>query len=120
MSRKHLRQRGVAFVIRGGNVLLVRDSHRKHYSLPGGGYHEGERSSKAAARELEEETGLKAKTATWLGSFKGTVSEHRAYLFETDGYAQLDHCELSSYMWWDMKSRVPILWTCEGDIEHDT
>jgi len=61
MSRRHLRKRGVAVVIRRGNVLLVRDSHRKHYSLLGGACHKGERSCKAAARELYEETGLRAK-----------------------------------------------------------
>ena len=108
MSRRNLRKRGVAVVIRRGHVLLVRDKHRKHYSLPGGACHKGERSSQAAARELDEETGLKAKKTTWLGSFKGAVSEHRAYLVEADGHVHLNGSELSSYIWWDMKSQVPI------------
>jgi 8-oxo-dGTP diphosphatase len=108
MSRGHLRKRGVAVVIRDGKVLLVRDKHRKHYSLPGGGYHKGERSYDAAARELYEETGLRAKQMTWLGSFKGSVSEHRAYLIQADGHVHLRGRELATYMWWDMKSPVPV------------
>lgn len=108
MTKRHLRKRGVALVIRHGKVLLVRDKGRKHYSLPGGGVRHDERSYQAAARELYEETGLRAKKITWLGSFKGAVSEHKAYLIEADGHIHLRGGELSSYMWWDMKSPVLI------------
>ena len=108
VTNRHLRKRGVAGVIRHGKVLLVRDKGRKHYSLPGGGVRHGERSYQAAARELHEETGLRAKKITWLGLFKGAVSEHKAYLIEADGHVHLRGGELSSYMWWDMKSSIPI------------
>jgi 8-oxo-dGTP diphosphatase len=108
MSKRRLRKRGVAVVIRHDEVLLVMDKGKKHYSLPGGGVRKGERSHQAAARELYEETGLRAKKMTRLGSFKGAVSEHRAYLIEADGHVHLKGGELSSYMWWDMKSPVPI------------
>jgi len=111
---RNLRKRGVAVVIRHGRVLLVKDKGVHHYSLPGGGCHRGERSYQAAARELYEETGLKAKKITWIGSFKGAVSEHRAFLIEAGGHVHLKARgrkgggELRAYTWWDMKSPLPI------------
>lgn len=106
---KHLRRRGVAVVIRHGRVLLVKDKGAHHYSLPGGGVKKYERSAKAAARELYEETGLRAKGATWIGSFKGAVSDHRAYLIEAEGRVHLKRQgELKTYMWWDMKKPIPV------------
>jgi len=104
-----LRKRGTAVVIRHGNVLLVRDKGKHHYSLPGGGCHKGERSYQAAARELYEETGLRAKRIKrYIGSFKGAVSEHKAYEIEAEGHVHLRGGELSAYMWWNMKVPVPV------------
>jgi 8-oxo-dGTP diphosphatase len=109
MSRKNLRKRGDAVVIMHGKVLLVKDKGVHQWSLPGGGVHKGERSYQAAARELYEETGLRAKKITWLGSFKSPVTDHKAYLIEAEGHVHLKNGgELRSYMWWDMKSHVEI------------
>ena len=108
-TKKHLRSRGVAVVIRHGRVLLVKDKGAHNYSLPGGGVKKYERSAKAATRELYEETGLRAKSATWIGSYKGAVSDHRAYLIEAEGYVHLKgHGELKAHIWWDMKKPIPI------------
>jgi len=107
--RRHLRKRGAAVVIRHGKLLLVKDRGRHRYSLPGGGVKKHERSYQAAARELYEETGLRAKKIKWIGSFEGAVSEHKAYLIEADGHVHLKrHGELKAYLWWDMKKPVPI------------
>ena len=107
--KKHLRRRGVAVVIRRGKVLLVKDRGVHHYSLPGGGVKRYECSAKAAARELYEETGLKAKRVTKIGSFRSPVTNHLAYLIEAEGRVHLKrHGELKTYIWWDMKKPIPV------------
>jgi len=109
MSSGQLRKRGVAVVLRQGKVPLVKDRGKNKYSLPGGGVHDNERSYQAAARELYEETTLRAKKLTYIGSFNGAASEHKAFLTEAEGHVHLrQHGELISYLWWDMKSDVPV------------
>jgi 8-oxo-dGTP diphosphatase len=44
----------------GGEILLVRNSYVRYYSLPGGYVHRNETGRAAAIRELLEETGIKA------------------------------------------------------------
>ena len=114
MTERHLRKRGVAVVIRHGKVLLVKDKGKGYYSLPGGGVHTHESSRQAAARELYEETGLRATKLTWLGAFKSPVTEHKAFLIEAEGHVHLKGRgnkgggELGSYMWWDMKNPISL------------
>jgi len=114
MGKRHLRKRGVAVVIRQGRVLLVKDKGKSKFSLPGGGVHEKERSFQAAARELHEETGLKARKVTYIGSFNGAVSYHKAFLVVAEGDVHLKSHhekgggELTSYIWWDMQSPLPV------------
>lgn len=107
------RRRGTVLLLgRDGKVLLVMDKGHHKWSLPGGGVESGERSSQAAARELYEETGLKAQKVTWLGSFKSPVTEHKAFLIEAEGHVHLKSKgnkgggELGSYMWWNMEDKI--------------
>jgi ADP-ribose pyrophosphatase YjhB (NUDIX family) len=114
MDERKLRERAAAVVIRKGKVLLVKDKSLEKYSLPGGGLQEGETLSEATARELFEETGLRARKMHFIGSFRGAVSHHKAFLVEATGHPHLKNKdevgggELSSYVWWDMKSRLPV------------
>ncbi len=51
--------RGALVALRvGPDLLLVRQSYRRGWSLPGGGVHAGEAPEAAARRELREELGL--------------------------------------------------------------
>ena len=45
-----------------GEILLVKNSYRAHYTLPGGYVRRGESASEAGARELREEVGLVVPT----------------------------------------------------------
>ncbi|MCD6391489.1 MAG: NUDIX hydrolase [Dehalococcoidia bacterium] len=85
----HLRRRATAVVIREDKVLLVRDQGKHHFSLPGGGVHHGELSLSAAARELYEETGLRATKVVRIFNYRGKVNEHRVFLVEADGHVHL-------------------------------
>lgn len=55
------RHRGALACVRvGGAVLLIRQSYRRAWTLPGGGVRPGEPPEAAARRELMEELGLPA------------------------------------------------------------
>lgn len=104
------RVRATAVVVRGGEVLLVRDRGRRRFSLPGGGVRKGEPSISAAARELYEELGMKATSMERLREcdFTGTANKHRVCLItEFEGYPHLKGHELDKFIWWDMKYPLP-------------
>ena len=105
-----MRQRGTAVVIRHGKVLLVRDKGHSRYSLPGGGIKKGEPTISAATRELYEELGLSAVKAERLRhcDFKGSTSIHKVCLVEANGEPQLEGHELNKFIWWDMKTPIPV------------
>jgi 8-oxo-dGTP pyrophosphatase MutT (NUDIX family) len=105
-----MRPRGTAIVIRYGKVLLVRDKGHDKFSLQGGGIHEGEPSVSAAARELYEELGLPVTNVERLRKcdFKGSLSEHKVCLIEAKGEPNLRGHELDKFIWWDMKTPIPV------------
>ena len=58
----HPRVHGALVVLRcGGEVLVLRNSYRRAWSLPGGGVRRGEDGREAARRELREEIGLRVE-----------------------------------------------------------
>jgi len=105
-----MRQRGTAVVIRHDRVLLVRDKGHHKFSLPGGGIKKGEPTVSAATRELYEELGLSATKAIRLRhcDFKGAVSIHKVCLIEAKGEPHLRGHELNKFIWWDMKTPIPV------------
>lgn len=53
--------RTCALIVRGGKLLLLRDSPEGHWYLPGGRVRFGETVEDAALREVEEELGIQVK-----------------------------------------------------------
>ncbi len=57
------RHRGALVAVwHDGRVLLVRNSYRRSLSFPGGGVKRNELPAEAAARELQEEVGISARS----------------------------------------------------------
>jgi 8-oxo-dGTP pyrophosphatase MutT (NUDIX family) len=90
--------------------LLVRDKGHHKFSLPGGGIKKGEPTVSAATRELFEELGLSAIKATRLRhcDYKGSMSIHKVCLIEAHGEPHLRGHELNKFIWWDMKTNIPV------------
>ncbi len=61
-----------------GELLLVKNSYRREYTLPGGYAKPGENPCVAAARELQEETGISLSTSRFTEVYHGVHPyEHR-------------------------------------------
>jgi len=97
-------------VFKHDKVLLVRDRGHHKFSLPGGGINKGEPVVSAASRELYEELGLNTVKAARLRycDFKGSMSLHKVCLVEVAGAPRLKGHELNKFVWWDMKSQIPV------------
>jgi 8-oxo-dGTP diphosphatase len=53
----------------GRRVLLLQNSYKRHFSMPGGGPHRGESHLQTALRELHEEVGLTASASALRAAF---------------------------------------------------
>lgn len=92
-----------------GNFLMVKQWRHGNKSLsiefPGGVINEGEKPEVAAKREMEEETGYKAKKITYLGSanpnpalMRNKVHFFAAVDLESTGEQHLDEDEFVEYV----------------------
>lgn len=80
-------RRAAAYVLcrdREGRILLTRFKHDGHpdtgkWTMPGGAMEWGETPVETAARELEEETGLRAKIGAVAGVFSRWYDAEEAY-----------------------------------------
>jgi 8-oxo-dGTP diphosphatase len=68
----------VVAVWSGDRVLLLRTTYRPHYSFPGGFTKASETAAEGAARELDEEIGLRVEPAALKAAWVGVKAfEHR-------------------------------------------
>ncbi len=56
----------------GPRVLLLQNSYKRHFSMPGGGAHRGEAPAQTGARELREEVGLTVEPSRLRPAFEVT------------------------------------------------
>jgi len=98
-----MRHRATAVVRRDGLLLLVQERGFHHFSLPGGGLQRGESPEEAVARELEEETGLRAISLTPLPQCRTSDIYNTYHVFEVraEGTLRVDPVELTGARWWD-------------------
>lgn len=102
------RRRATAIVVnKHGEILLVRDKGKRHFSLPGGGIKHNEPSISAAAREVYEETGFVIHSLKWVLNYESKHSDHRVYLAEGHGKARTKS-EISSFKWWKPSDKLPV------------
>ena len=99
MSPKYARATAVA--VQDGKCLLVQERRARRFSLPGGRIRPGESSNLTVARELYEETGLRAQDPTFVGYHEGHYATHHIYLLEVKGEVRLNRRELSNFLWWN-------------------
>ena len=114
-----IRRRGTAIVHTPEGILVVA-GQRKTFLLPGGGAHPTESRQRAAIRELEEETGLKAATCTYLfpynepeyglyGKKKRVRNLHKVFLITTEGYAETNRKDKVKYLaYWKPGSNLKL------------
>ena len=84
------------------------DIGETRFSLPGGRVKKREPSIAAAARELYEETGLNSSKIEWQFPYNGRTRCHRVFRATPTGEVQLKDSELTRYIWWDGKQKIPV------------
>jgi 8-oxo-dGTP pyrophosphatase MutT (NUDIX family) len=81
------RTRGVLVAVwHDGEILIVKNSYRDHYTLPGGYQHSGESVEQTGARELGEECGIRVAVEALRASYHGV---HR-FEFRNDDVTLLE------------------------------
>jgi 8-oxo-dGTP pyrophosphatase MutT (NUDIX family) len=115
---KPLRDRATVLVIRDSKVLLVRGSSGRfrEFMMPGGGIEDGELPIVAAARELHEETNLRASSIEYLLTYETAIHRHVAFRVEADGDVEIGP-EIGAFVWWDQKEELPLFQHVRGILQ---
>jgi 8-oxo-dGTP diphosphatase len=94
-------------------VVLVRNSHRSIWELPGGYIDTGERPSDCALRELFEESGLNGSEIVLLGILViehharyGSLSRCALYQCVAEGVPSADGVETSAVAFWQPVTKI--------------
>ncbi len=81
-----LRNSAFAIILHSNQILLVKARDKSNWQLPGGRIEPGETPIQAVAREVHEETGLKAQVGRLTGRYRrGDGSEARVYAARARG-----------------------------------
>lgn len=75
-------------IVQGNAILLIRQSYKEGWSLPGGGMKRGETLTEAARREVMEEVGFTLHRLQFLGMYSSLASaksDHVAF-FLSDAF----------------------------------
>ena len=107
-----LRERATVVLIRDGRVLLARDWGSRLFNMPGGAVEPGERPEEAAARELLEETNLRATRTESLFTWESAYARHHVFRVEAEGEPTVGE-EIEELRWWDRRERL----TMNGHVE---
>ena len=87
-------------------MLLARDDALDFWSLPGGRIEAGETDEAAAARELDEETGLELLSIEYLLEHESDVRCHQVFRITVNDAEPAAGNEIADLKWWD--GREPI------------
>jgi 8-oxo-dGTP diphosphatase len=113
-----LRERATVVVIRDGKVLLVKGKGRfREFMMPGGGIENGELPIVAAARELHEETNLRAISIEYLLTLETAIHKHVVFRVEADGDVEIAPEEIGAFVWWDQKEALPTFGHVQAILE---
>ena len=69
-----------AVLYRGGEIAVVHRPRYDDWSLPKGKVDPGESLAAAAVREIEEETGVRARLGPWLRDVRYAVADGRKFV----------------------------------------
>jgi 8-oxo-dGTP diphosphatase len=111
-------RRATLIIIRNDRVLLARDESLDFWSLPGGRIEAGESDEAAAARELNEETGLELRSLEYLLEHESDVRCHRVFRITVNDAEPAPGNEIAELKWWDGHEPIKRASSVTGVLSH--